>query len=31
MDLTTDQFSKLVSEEMKINAALVIAAGIKVD
>jgi tripartite-type tricarboxylate transporter receptor subunit TctC len=31
MDLTTDQFSKLVSEEMEINAALVIAAGIKVN
>lgn len=31
MDMSIDQFSKLVSEEMEINAALVIAAGIKVD
>jgi tripartite-type tricarboxylate transporter receptor subunit TctC len=31
MNLTTAQFSELVTEEMKINAALVIAAGIKVD
>ena len=31
MDMSIDQFSKLVSEEMEINAALVSAAGIKVD
>ncbi len=31
MDLSMEQFSKLVSDEMTINQALVIAAGIKVD
>ena len=31
MDLSMEQYSKLVSDEMTINQALVIAAGIKVD
>jgi hypothetical protein len=31
MDMTSEQFTSLVADEMKSNEALVIAAGIKVE